>query len=70
MNKTYRTIQGDMWDKIAYEQMGSVLYTDQQVLGPSSEIIATGGSVTTDPDYYPRALWLLPDERDSGDFPF
>ena len=31
MNKTYRTIQGDMWDKIAYEQMGSVLYTDQLI---------------------------------------
>ena len=29
--KTYTTIQGDMWDKIAYEQMGSVLYTDKLV---------------------------------------
>ena len=28
MNNTYTTISGDMWDKIAYEQMGSALYTD------------------------------------------
>ena len=31
MTKTYTTISGDMWDKIAYEQMGSVLYTDQLI---------------------------------------
>lgn len=29
MTKTYTTISGDMWDKIAYEQMGSVLYLDK-----------------------------------------
>lgn len=29
MIKTYTTISGDMWDKIAFEQMGSVLYTDK-----------------------------------------
>jgi len=28
MTKTYTTISGDMWDKIAYEQMGSVLHLD------------------------------------------
>ena len=27
--QTYRTISGDMWDKIAYEQMGSSLYVGQ-----------------------------------------
>lgn len=31
MSKTYTTISGDMWDKIAYEQMGSVLYTDKLI---------------------------------------
>lgn len=31
MNKTYTTISGDMWDKIAYEQMGSVLQTDKLI---------------------------------------
>lgn len=25
----YRTISGDMWDQIAYEQMGSSLYVDR-----------------------------------------
>lgn len=28
MSKTYTTIQGDMWDSIAYTQMGDVAYTD------------------------------------------
>lgn len=27
--KTYRTISGDMWDKIAYEEMGSSFYVDR-----------------------------------------
>lgn len=27
--QTYITISGDMWDKIAYEEMGSSLYTDK-----------------------------------------
>ena len=31
MHKTYTTISGDMWDKIAYEQMGSVLYLDKLI---------------------------------------
>lgn len=31
MIKTYTTISGDMWDKIAYEQMGSVLHTDKLI---------------------------------------
>ncbi len=31
MLKTYTTISGDMWDKIAYEQMGSVLHTDKLI---------------------------------------
>lgn len=26
--KTYITVQGDMWDSIAYTQMGSTDYTD------------------------------------------
>lgn len=28
MSKTYTTIQGDMWDSIAYSQLGDVKYTD------------------------------------------
>ena len=27
--KTYTTVQGDMWDSIAYKQLGSTSYTDQ-----------------------------------------
>lgn len=27
--KTYRTIQGDMWDSIAYRQLGSAAYADK-----------------------------------------
>ena len=29
MTKSYTTISGDMWDKIAFEQMGSALHTDK-----------------------------------------
>ena len=29
MSKTYITIQGDMWDSIAFSQRGSVAYTDK-----------------------------------------
>lgn len=27
--KTYTTTQGDMWDRIAYSQLGSVSHTDK-----------------------------------------
>ena len=29
MIRTYTTIQGDMWDSIAFSQLGSVAYTDR-----------------------------------------
>ncbi|WP_031475111.1 tail protein X [Agathobaculum desmolans] len=29
--KTYTTVQGDMWDSIAFRQMGSVDYMDQLI---------------------------------------
>lgn len=29
MSKTYTTVQGDMWDSIAYKRMGDVSYTDE-----------------------------------------
>ena len=28
MSRIYTTVQGDMWDMIAYKEMGSVDYTD------------------------------------------
>lgn len=29
MSKTYTTVQGDMWDNIAYKQLGDVAHTDK-----------------------------------------
>ena len=29
--KTYTTVQGDMWDSIAYQQMGSCRFTDMLI---------------------------------------
>ncbi|MCM1439154.1 MAG: tail protein X [Roseburia sp.] len=29
MSKTYTTVQGDMWDSIAYAQLGDVAHTDK-----------------------------------------
>lgn len=29
MEKTYITVQGDMWDSIAHAQLGSVAHTDK-----------------------------------------
>jgi len=31
MVKTYTTVQGDMWDSIAYRQLGSASYTDKLI---------------------------------------
>lgn len=31
MSKTYVTVEGDMWDSIAYKTIGSVMYTDQVI---------------------------------------
>ena len=28
MTKTYTTVQGDMWDSIAYRELGSTAHTD------------------------------------------
>lgn len=29
MSKNYTTVQGDMWDGIAYSQLGDVVHTDK-----------------------------------------
>lgn len=29
MSKTYTTVQGDMWDSIAYSELGSTSHTDK-----------------------------------------
>ena len=35
MSKTYTTIQGDMWDSIAFSQLGSEAYTCLLYTSPS-----------------------------------
>ena len=31
MSRTYETAQGDMWDAIAFTQLGDVIYTDRLI---------------------------------------
>ncbi|MCL2588642.1 MAG: tail protein X [Oscillospiraceae bacterium] len=31
MRRTYRTVQGDMWDLIAYNQLGDTAHTDKLI---------------------------------------
>ena len=31
MSKTYTTVQGDMWDGIAFSQLGDAAYTDKLI---------------------------------------
>ena len=52
MNKTYTTISGDMWDQIAYQQMGSVLHTDKLIkanLKYAAWFVLPAGIVLTSP---------------------
>ena len=62
MSKTYMTVQGDMWDNIAYSQLGSVSYTDQLMhLNPQYlEYYAFPGIPLVLPDAVPPALTTLP----------
>lgn len=53
MSKTYTTVQGDMWDSIAYTQLGDVSYTDKlMTLNPKYREYYTfpAGVVLTLPD--------------------
>ena len=40
--KTYTTKQGDMWDSIAYSQLGSTGYTTQITMRP---VLAAGETI-------------------------
>ena len=63
MNKTYTTISGDMWDKIAYQQMGSVLYTDKLIRANveyASLFVFPAGVVLTIPAVEDRPGMELP----------
>lgn len=44
MSKTYVTVQGDKWDKIAHEQCGDVAHTDKLI--------------STNPEY--RNIYIFP----------
>lgn len=53
MSKTYTTVQGDMWDIIAFKQLGSVSYTDKLMNLNAEHIgyyIFPAGVVLTLPD--------------------
>lgn len=68
MSKTYTTISGDMWDKIAYEQMGSVMYTDKLVKANAdhaARFVFPAGVVLSIPDVgdEPQSMELPPWKR-------
>lgn len=63
MLKIYTTISGDMWDKIAYEQMGSVLHTDKLIKANSKYaalFVFPSGIVLTIPEVEEKINMELP----------
>lgn len=69
MTKTYTTISGDMWDKIAYEQMGSVFYTDKLMKANTAyaaTFIFPAGVVLTIPAVEDRTDMELPPWKRGG----
>lgn len=63
MAKTYTTIQGDMWDSIAYAQMGSTAYTDRLMWANQDYLgyfFFPAGIVLTIPDVEEKASDTLP----------
>lgn len=63
MNKTYTTISGDMWDKIAYEQMGDVLHMDKLIKANAKYAaiyVFTSGVVLTIPEVETKVNMELP----------
>lgn len=60
MSKTYTTISGDMWDQIAYTQMGSVLHTDKLIKANAdyaAMFIFPAGVVLTIPEVEENKVW-------------
>lgn len=63
MSKTYTTVQGDMWDSIAFSQLGDVAYTDRLMnLNQNYREYYTfpAGIVLTLPDQTEEAIDTLP----------
>ena len=66
MTKTYTTIQGDMWDSIAYAALGDVSYTDKLMnlnLRYREYYIFPAGIVLTLPEPEPEAPSVSPPWR-------
>lgn len=63
MSKTYRTIQGDMWDSIAYKAMGSTAYTGELMVKNRAYLdyyVFPAGIVLELPEAKPTASDTLP----------
>ena len=63
MPSSYTTIQGDMWDLIAYRQLGSELYMDDLIDANKKyrEIVVFPAGITlTIPDVVTPTAVLLP----------
>ena len=63
MSKTYTTISGDMWDQIAYTQMGSVLHTDKLIKANAdyaAMFVFPAGVVLTIPEVEEKQSMELP----------
>lgn len=63
MSRIYTTVQGDMWDMIAYKEMGSVDYTDD-LMNANSSLLSyfsfPAGVMLTIPDVVERSASTLP----------
>lgn len=63
MSKAYTTISGDMWDLIAYKQMGSVLHTDKLIKANAkyaAMFVFPAGVVLTVPEVEGKQNMALP----------
>lgn len=61
--KTYTTVQGDMWDKIAHDQMGSTDYTGELMNVNRKYLdvfVFDAGTVLTIPDIQQKVSSKLP----------
>lgn len=69
MAKFYTTVQGDMWDSIAYTQLGSVSHTDKLMnanLQYRDIYLFPAGIVLTIPEVKERASSSLPPWKKVG----
>ena len=61
--RTYTTVQGDMWDKIAFNELGSTDYTDELMSVNRKYLdvyIFDAGIVLTIPDIQKKTSSKLP----------